>query len=148
MPTPKTEVGKKQTNNQVLIPYKHFVSRMSSYFPNRWPLSYLNLTKNMKTYIRRQQHKDFKHQDIKKNHHHQASLVALQIWQHYSRIKSQLTVVPQVLLLRGLFVPQDLFHSVYFEYEENCTHDRLLSLNYAFCHIKRLIKTSEPVYTD
>ena len=31
-------------------------------------------------------------------------------------------------------VPQDLFHSVYFEYEENCTHDRLLSLNYAFCH--------------
>ena len=27
------------------------------YFPNRWPLSYLNLTKNMKTYIRRQQHK-------------------------------------------------------------------------------------------
>ena len=35
-------------------------------------------------------------------------------------------------------VPQDLFHSVYFEYEENCTHDRLLSLNYALCHIKRL----------
>ena len=34
-------------------------------------------------------------------------------------------------------VPQDLFHSVYFEYEENCTHDRLLSLNYTFCHIKR-----------
>ena len=45
-------------------------------------------------------------------------------------------------------VPQDLFHSVYFEYEENYTHDRLLSLNYAFCHIKRLLKTSEPVYTD
>ena len=39
-------------------------------------------------------------------------------------------------------------HSVYFEYEENSTHDRLLSLDYAFCHIKRLIKTSEPVYTD
>ena len=36
----------------------------------------------------------------------------------------------------------------YFEYEENCTHDRLLSLNYAFYHIKRLIKTSEPVYVD
>ena len=32
------------------------------FFPNRWPLSYLNLTKNMKTYIRRQQHKKkFKH---------------------------------------------------------------------------------------
>ena len=45
-------------------------------------------------------------------------------------------------------VPQDLFHSVYFEYEENCTHDRLLSLNYAFCHVKRLLKTREPVYRD
>ena len=45
---------------------KHIVSRMSSYFPNRWPLSYLNLTKTMKTHIRRQQHKkNFKHQDIK-----------------------------------------------------------------------------------
>ena len=45
---------------------KQIVSRMSSYFPNRWPLSYLNLTKNMKTYIRRQQHeKFFKYQDIK-----------------------------------------------------------------------------------
>ena len=38
---------------------------MSSYFPNRWPLSYINLTENIKTYIRRQQHKNFKHQDIK-----------------------------------------------------------------------------------
>ena len=45
-------------------------------------------------------------------------------------------------------VPQDLFHTVYFEYEENSTHCRLLSLNYAFCHTKRLIKTSDPVYTD
>ena len=36
---------------------KHIVSRMSSYFPNRWPLSYLNLIKNMKTYIWRQRHK-------------------------------------------------------------------------------------------
>ena len=45
---------------------KHIVSRMSSYFPNRWPLSYLNLTKNMTTYIRRQQHQTFFiHQDIK-----------------------------------------------------------------------------------
>ena len=38
---------------------------MSSYFPNMWPLSYINLTKNMKTHSRRQQHKNFKHQDIK-----------------------------------------------------------------------------------
>ena len=45
---------------------KHIVSRMSNYFPNRWPLSYLNLIKSMKTHIRRQQHKKyFKHQDIK-----------------------------------------------------------------------------------
>ena len=28
--------------------------RMRSYLPNRWPLSYLNLTKNLKIYIRRQ----------------------------------------------------------------------------------------------
>ena len=63
--TPKTEAGKKLMNNQALIPRKHIVNRMSSYFPNRWPLSYLNLNKNMKTYIRRQQHKNFKHQDIK-----------------------------------------------------------------------------------
>ena len=45
---------------------------MGSYFPNRWPLSYLNLTKNMKTYIRRQQHKKFKHQDIKRKNHHRS----------------------------------------------------------------------------
>ena len=44
--------------------------------------------------------------------------------------------------------PSGPFPCVYFEYEENCTHDRLLSLNYAFCHIMRLIKTSEPVYVD
>ena len=37
--------------------HETIVSRMGSYFPNRWPLSYLNLTKNMKTHIRRQQHK-------------------------------------------------------------------------------------------
>ena len=54
--TPKTEVGKKQTSDQVLIPRKHFVvSRMSSYYPNRWPLSYLNLTKNMKTHIKQKE---------------------------------------------------------------------------------------------
>ena len=53
----KNRGGKKQTKNKVLIPRIHFVSRMSSYFPNRWSLSYLNLTRNMITYIRRQQHK-------------------------------------------------------------------------------------------
>ena len=45
IPTPKTEAGKKkQTNNKILTPRKHFVSRISSYFPNSWPLSYINLT--------------------------------------------------------------------------------------------------------
>ena len=42
-----------------LTTMKHIVSRMSSYFPNRWRLSYLNLTQIIKTYIRRQQHKQF-----------------------------------------------------------------------------------------
>ena len=56
--------GGKKTKLTIM---KHIVSRMSSYFPNRWPLSYLNLNKNMKTYIRRQQHNFFlKHQDIKR----------------------------------------------------------------------------------
>ena len=55
----KNRGEKKQTNNKVLIPFKYFVSRMCSYLPNRWSLSYLNLTKDMIThmYIRRQQHK-------------------------------------------------------------------------------------------
>ena len=34
-PLQKPEVGKNQTNNQVPLPWKHFASRMSSYFPNR-----------------------------------------------------------------------------------------------------------------
>ena len=33
---------------------------MKTYRKLRWPLSYLNLTKNMKTYIRRQRHKKIK----------------------------------------------------------------------------------------
>ena len=44
----KNRGGKKQSNNQVHYTIKHIVSRMSSYFPNRWPLSYLNLTKILK----------------------------------------------------------------------------------------------------
>ena len=63
----KNRGGKKTNQQSGTYTMKHIVSRMSSYFPNRWPLSYLNLTKNMKTYIRRQQHKKFfKHQDIKR----------------------------------------------------------------------------------
>ena len=44
---------------------KTFRKPNEQYFPNRRSLSYLHLTKNMKTHIRRQQHKNFKHQDIK-----------------------------------------------------------------------------------
>ena len=51
----KNRGGKKPNQQSGTHTMKHIVSRMSSYFPNRWPLSYLNLTKNMKTYIRRQQ---------------------------------------------------------------------------------------------
>ena len=62
----KNRGGKKPNYQSGTYTIKHIVSRMSSYFPNRWPLSYLNLIKNMKTNIRRQQHKkNFKHQDIK-----------------------------------------------------------------------------------
>ena len=58
--------NKKNNKKSGTYTMKHIISRMSSYFPNRWPLSYLNLTKTMKTHIRRQQHKTkFKHQDIK-----------------------------------------------------------------------------------
>ena len=54
--------GRKKTNYQSgTFTMKHIVNRMSSYFPNRWPLSYLNLTKTMKTHST----KNFKHQDIK-----------------------------------------------------------------------------------
>ena len=38
--------------------------------------------------------------------------------------------------------------SVYFEYEETCTHGRLLHAYYALSQTKRSIKTSEPVYAD
>ena len=50
----KNRGGKKPNQQSGTYTMKHIASRMSSYFPNRWPLSYLNLTKNMKTHIRRQ----------------------------------------------------------------------------------------------
>ena len=53
----KNRGGKKQNQQPGTYTMKHIESRMSSYFPNRWSLCYLNLIKNMKTYIRRQQHK-------------------------------------------------------------------------------------------
>ena len=60
---------------------KHIVSRMSSYFPNRWPLSYLNLIKNMKTYIRRQQHKkNLCHEFERKKKHGKGTCIRGQKW--------------------------------------------------------------------
>ena len=57
--------GGKKPNQQSGIDTKKTIRKPNdSYFPNKWPLSYLNLTKNMKTHIRHQQHKNFKHQDI------------------------------------------------------------------------------------
>ena len=43
----KNRGGKKPNQQSGTYTMKHIVSRMSSYFPNRWPLSYLNLTKTM-----------------------------------------------------------------------------------------------------
>ena len=43
----KNRGGKKPNQQSGTYTMKHIVSRMSSYFPNRWPLSYLNLTKNI-----------------------------------------------------------------------------------------------------
>ena len=43
----KNRGGKKPNQQPGTYTMKHTASRMSSYFPNRWPLSYLNLTKNM-----------------------------------------------------------------------------------------------------
>ena len=40
----KNRGGKKTNLQSGTYTMKHIVSRMSSYFPNRWPLSYLNLT--------------------------------------------------------------------------------------------------------
>ena len=59
IPTPKTEVGKnKSTINKYLylaFPYRKSYEQL---FPNRRPLSYPNLDKNMKTHIRFKQHKN------------------------------------------------------------------------------------------
>ena len=38
----KNRGGKKPNKQSGTYTMKHIVSRMSSYFPNRWPLSYLN----------------------------------------------------------------------------------------------------------
>ena len=39
----KNRGGKKPNYQSGTYTMKHIVSRMSSYFPNRWPLSYHNL---------------------------------------------------------------------------------------------------------
>ena len=55
-PLQKNEVGN-LIDNSVLILGKHIVSRVSSFLPNRRPLSYPK-NKNMKTHIRFRQHKN------------------------------------------------------------------------------------------
>ena len=44
----KNRCGKNKIDNHVLIQREHIVSRVSSYFPNRRPLSYPNLARYMK----------------------------------------------------------------------------------------------------
>ena len=64
----KSRDGKENLiNNQVHILRNCIISRMSSNFPSSWPLSYPNLTKNMKAYIRYKQHKNLtsRHKTIK-----------------------------------------------------------------------------------
>ena len=61
----KNRGGKKRNQQSGTDTKKTFRKPNEQLFPNRWPLSYLNLTKTMKTQIRRQQHKNLKHQDIK-----------------------------------------------------------------------------------
>ena len=68
----KNRGGKNPNKQPGTYTMKHIVSPMSSYFPIRWPLSYLNLIKNMKTHTRRQQHKkkNKKKKKTKKKKHH------------------------------------------------------------------------------
>ena len=62
----KNRGGKKPNQQSGTYTMKHIVSRMSSYFPNRWPLSYLNLTKKYENIHKAPTaQKKFKHQDIK-----------------------------------------------------------------------------------
>ena len=72
----KNQGGKKPNLQSGTYTMKTFHKPNESYFPNRWPLSYLNLTKNMKTYIRRQQHKNSSNTKTqnKKNHHRSIDL--------------------------------------------------------------------------
>ena len=56
-PTPKPEAGKKTNQQEGIFTMKTFRKPNEQLFPNRWPLSYINLTKNMIIYIRRHQHK-------------------------------------------------------------------------------------------
>ena len=64
IPTPKTKAGK--TKLTILGTYTKKTYRKPSelLFPNRWPLNFPNLIKNMKTHIRCKQ-PTFQHQNIK-----------------------------------------------------------------------------------
>ena len=49
---------------------KHFFSRMSSYFPNRWPLSYPNTTKNLITHKAPTAQKNLNTKALNNKNHH------------------------------------------------------------------------------
>ena len=72
IPTPKPK-REKQIDKKVFILSEHIVSRVSSY---RRPLSYPNLTKTMKTYIRFKQLKNLL-QNIKRIEPHQNKKVEI-----------------------------------------------------------------------
>ena len=57
IPTPKTEVGKTKLKIRYLC-IKIYRKPSGQLFPNRRPLSYPNLDKNMITYIRFKHHKN------------------------------------------------------------------------------------------
>ena len=59
IPLQKPRWGKNLTMRPLYMYHANIAEAELGYFPNRWPLSYLTLTKNMKTYIRRKQHKKF-----------------------------------------------------------------------------------------
>ena len=47
----KNRGGGKPNQQPGTYTMKTYCKPNEQYFPNRWPLSYLNLTKNMKTYV-------------------------------------------------------------------------------------------------
>ena len=95
---------------------KHIVSRMSSYFPNRWPLSYLNLTKNMKTYIRRQQHKKC----YTPRHKTKRTTTEVSLWQ--ASVASFCTILYELSVVCNIFVTEKyIYYEIVLILHTKCT---------------------------